>query len=97
HITFLFFALTALSGLIMRIMIISPDLPLTFSNILHGHSHIGILGWTFLGVFIVFLSLTWDEIEKKKQAIAIIIATLFITLGMFIAFLIQGYALYSII
>lgn len=97
HFSFLFFILTALSGVIMRVFPFYPFNGISYTNILHGHSHLAILGWAFLGVFTVFLSIYWPLIRQKKQAAAIVF-TLFITSSiMFAAFLYQGYALYSII
>ena len=58
HLTFYFFMITVLTGVLMRYMLLSPgSAMLNFSHVLHGHSHVAILGWTFLGVFIIFLKL----------------------------------------
>src|SRR5699024_2628484 len=82
----------------MRYTLLSTNQSLIpYSFLLHGHSHIALLGWTFLGVFLIFLKLTWHELNAKNQAIWIVVSTLFITSLMFIAFLYQGYAVYSII
>src|SRR5699024_730227 len=98
HITFFFLFMTASTGIVMRYILLSTDQSIIpFSFLLHGHSHIAILGWTFLGTFLIFLKLTWDELKAKKQAIYIIVGTFLITLLMFLAFLYQGYAVYSII
>lgn len=98
HLTFYFFMITVLTGVLMRYMLLSPgSAMLNFSHVLHGHSHVAILGWTFLGVFIIFLKLIWPELQAKRQAKGILLATLIITTLMFIAFLIQGYAVFSII
>lgn len=98
HITFIFLFITALTGIIMRYTLLSTNQSLIpYSFLLHGHSHIALLGWTFLGVFLIFLKLTWHELNAKNQAIWIVVSTLFITSLMFIAFLYQGYAVYSII
>ncbi|WP_106498045.1 hypothetical protein [Lentibacillus sp. Marseille-P4043] len=97
HFTFLLFLLTALSGLWMRFFPLYPKMGLAYTNVMHGHSHLAILGWAFLGILIIFLTLFWKSIRQKKQAICLTI-TLFITsFLMFIAFLYQGYGLYSII
>src|SRR5699024_3866505 len=84
-IAFLF--ITALTGIIMRYTLLSTNQSLIpYSFLLHGHSHIALLGWTFLGVFLIFLKLTWHELNAKNQAIWIVVSTLFITSLMFIAF-----------
>lgn len=98
HISLLFFAITALSGIWMRLFYASQSVQVTeYTHILHGHSHMATLGWTFIAVFILFLAMIWQEIPNKKQAIAILWSTFILTMIMFLAFLYEGYALYSII
>src|SRR5699024_5749369 len=97
HFATLFFLLTALSGVWMRLFPLHMATAIPYTNVLHAHSHLAILGWAFLGTFIIFLSIQWDYNKRKKEAKAISV-TLFITsLVMFIAFLYQGYGLVSII
>ncbi|TQS75841.1 hypothetical protein DX933_06125 [Ornithinibacillus gellani] len=97
HATFIFFTITAVSGLWMRLFPFLAEPTFTYTNVLHGHSHLALLGWTFLGAFVLFIGLAWKQLTAKREAVAIAI-TLFIgTLAMFAAFIYQGYALYSII
>lgn len=96
HIAFFFFLLTALSGLWMRFNLFSNSTTLLpYENILHGHSHIAILGWTFFAVFIIFVALMNKQRSKFVSWLTILL--FLVTFIMFIAFLMQGYALYSII
>lgn len=98
HISLLFFAITALSGIWMRLFYTTQSVQVTeYTHILHGHSHMATLGWTFIAVFILFLAMIWQELSNKKHAMAILWSTFVLTIMMFIAFLYQGYALYSII
>lgn len=98
HISLLFFAITALSGIWMRLFYATQSVQVTaYNHILHGHSHMATLGWTFVAVFIIFLAIIWQELPNKKHAKAILWTTFVVTIVMFIAFLYQGYALYSII
>ncbi len=97
HFTFILFIITALSGVWMRAYAYYPDFPVEYSNILHGHSHLAILGWAFLGVFVIFLNNIWQELKQKKQAIAIAVTLFVVTVLMFAAFIYQGYALFSIV
>src|SRR5690625_1340376 len=99
HMTFFFFFLTALSGVWMRLYPLNLELAFPYDHILHGHSHLAILGWTFLGVFVIFLALFWQKFSGKEKAEAKLITYILfiITTIMFAAFLYQGYALYSII
>ncbi|WP_102349064.1 hypothetical protein [Bacillus sp. Marseille-P3661] len=97
HFTFLFFAITALSGLWMRGSVFFHTSILPYTNVLHGHSHLAILGWAFIGAFVVFLTIFWKTITQKKQAITITLALCVTSVFMFIAFLYQGYGVISII
>lgn len=97
HFTFLFFSLTALSGVWMRFFSISPNDLIPYTHVLHGHSHLAIIGWAFIGAFVVFLSLFWKRIKQKNQAIFILLSLCICSLSMFVAFLYQGYDVLSII
>ena len=97
HISFLFFFLVAISGVWMRLFPLSPSESLSYTNVLHGHSHLALLGWGFLGVFLLFLAIMWKHIKSKKQAMAICAALSVTSILMFIAFLWQGYDTVSII
>src|SRR5690625_4104278 len=96
HFTFILFMITALSGVWMRAFAFYPDFSIPYSNILHGHSHLALLGWAFLGVFVIFLIGYWKKIKQKRHAVAIAVTLFIVTIVMFAAFLYQGYALYSI-
>lgn len=97
HLSFLFFSLTALSGLFMRMTPYISSQTISYENILHGHSHLAILGWAFLGAIIIFFALHWNAIERKRQCIILIIVLSSVTLCMFLAFLYEGYGVYSIV
>lgn len=98
HCAFFFLAITALSGVWMRLYAIAtPTQIVAYDHILHAHSHAAILGWTFLAVLMIYFKLAWKHVQQKKQATILIIITFLITFSMTIAFIWQGYALYSII
>lgn len=97
HFAFFFFTLTALSGVWMRFTPFNPNLSITYTNVLHGHSHLAILGWAFLGAFIIFLSVFWRSIRQRKQAVILAFTLFIISFLMFAAFLYQGYGVLSII
>src|SRR5699024_12072426 len=85
-------------GLCMRLVSFYAGLLITaYDFLLHAHSHIAILGWTFIAVYCIFLYLGWISLKQKKQAILIGILTIIISILMFGAFLVQGYALFSFI
>lgn len=98
HIPLLFFFITALTGVWMRSISIMPGLQIiSYDHILHGHSHIAILGWLFFAILIIYLAFMWKHLPHKKEAKWLLIISAIVTSFMFIAFLYQGYALYSII
>lgn len=66
-----------------------------YTHLLHAHSHVAVLGWTFFGVFIIFVALMNAGNSRFVSSLTILL--LLVTFAMFIAFLAQGYALYSII
>lgn len=97
HFSFFFFLITALSGLFMRAAPFMTYSFIPYSNLLHAHSHIAILGWTFLGVFLIFLAILWPSLKNKLHSILLTSSIFIVSILMFIAFLIQGYGLFSII
>jgi hypothetical protein len=97
HFSFFFFIITALSGVIMRVTPFMKISSIPYSNILHAHSHIAILGWAFLGSFLILLAILWPSIKNKLHSILLTITLFVVSLIMFLAFLTQGYGLYSII
>ncbi|GGB39731.1 hypothetical protein F3157_07215 [Virgibacillus dakarensis] len=97
HFTFILFTLTALSGLWMRLFSFFPSSTIPYTNVMHAHSHLAILGWAFIGVFLIFLTLFWKSIRQKRQAIALMITIFITSFLMFTAFIYQGYGVYSII
>lgn len=97
HASFLFFLLTALSGTWMRFYFLSPSDTVNYDNVLHAHSHLALLGWIFIGAFSLFLSTYWDKLQSKKQVYAILFSLFATSLLMFIAFIFQGYGVFSIV
>lgn len=97
HFTFFLFLLTASSGIWMRAFSFYPNTGIPYTNVMHGHSHLAILGWAFLGVFILFLTLFWKSIKQKAQAVILTVTLFAASFLMFVAFIYQGYGLYSII
>lgn len=98
HFSYLFLFLTALTGVWMRLFPFSTTVHrVNYDHILHAHSHIAILGWTFLAVVIIYIHMMWQHISQKREAKWIIVTTVIFSLMMFFAFLYEGYAKYSII
>jgi hypothetical protein len=96
HVSFLFFSLVALTGAWMRYYPFAPGTSIPYSHVLHAHSHFALLGWAFMGCFVLFLHFFWERIRLKKQAILAASAMAGISLAMLFAFLYQGYGPLSI-
>ncbi|HET8860961.1 hypothetical protein [Marivirga sp.] len=91
------FLIASLMGLLLRGAFVWEIDWLDYRHMLHGHSHVALLGWLYLGVFIVI----HDKLLPKEKASKSVYSwlfwlTQFTVLGMAIAFPIQGYAAVSI-
>src|SRR5699024_2581665 len=72
HFPFLFLLLTAITGVWMRLFPILNHIQIIpYDHILHGHSHVAVLGWTFLAVLVLYLKVTWEHLIHQKQAIVL--------------------------
>lgn len=82
----------------MRLMYLFPLDFLNYGFLLHAHSHVAMLGWVYLVVFVLIVGFFIPK-EKSQKPIynRLFWLTEFSVLGMMIAFPIQGYALCSII
>ncbi|MEX0813815.1 MAG: hypothetical protein WD048_16475 [Chitinophagales bacterium] len=91
------FLMAALMGLLLRFAFVWEISWLDYRNMMHGHSHIAMLGWVYLALFALF---THFFIPAKKSAKAfysyLFWFTQFTVLGMMISFPIQGYGAVSI-
>lgn len=98
HISFLFFLISALYGLLLRINFFLP-----FDNIIHtwlaqGHSHVAFLGWGFLATTALMNQLFLNENQQKKKVykhlFIIFVGTI---IGMLFSFPLEGYKFFSIL
>lgn len=96
RIPLLFLFIGSLLGVFLRLQFVAPTPGINYSFFLHGHSHVMFLGWVFNVFYIAF---TENHIVKSEQKIFIklFIVLQVLTVGMLIAFPIQGYAFYSIL
>ncbi len=84
-------------GLLLRGAFVWETEWIDYRNMLHGHSHVALLGWLYLGVFILIHAKLLPAKKKKRQIyIWLFWLTQFSVVGMAIAFPLQGYATYSI-
>ncbi|WP_433829243.1 hypothetical protein [Flavobacterium anhuiense] len=82
----------------MRLIYLFPLDSLNYSFLLHAHSHVAMLGWVYMIVYVFGVHFFIPK-EKKQKPIynRLFWLTEFSIIGMMIAFPIQGYALFSII
>lgn len=92
------FLIACVFGLLMRFMYLFPLDFLNYSFLLHAHSHVAMLGWVYMIVFVLIVHFFIPK-EKSQKPIynRLFWLTEFSVIGMMIAFPIQGYALFSII
>lgn len=91
-----FLLLAVVLGLVMRYFFIGTIPGVVFSNIKHAHSHVAMLGWSFMlsvGLLIAFF--VRQSAHHRLYGIVLVL-TIISVLGMAISFPIQGYGLYSI-
>ena len=92
------FLIAALMGLLLRLQFVAPVANVNYQFLLHGHSHIAMLGWVYLALFALiyhFFIPKNKETEQKFNRLFWI--TEVAVIGMMIAFPLQGYAVFSII
>ncbi len=92
------FLIACVFGLLMRFMYLFLLDFLNYSFLLHAHSHVAMLGWVYMIVYVLVVHFFIPK-EKSQKPIynRLFWLTEFSVIGMMIAFPIQGYALFSII
>lgn len=92
--------LVALLGLLMRLKLLLPMPAINQKFLLHAHSHFAFSGWVTHALMALIVAMVYnrkpnENLPWKYQLT--IIANLFAGYGMLVSFLLQGYALFSII
>ena len=97
-VCFFNFLIASLMGLLMRFLYLFPVASVNYSFLLHAHSHVAMLGWTYLMIYVLIV---YFFIPKHKSIKPIYNQLFWLTefsvIGMMIAFPVQGYALFSIL
>jgi hypothetical protein len=93
-IPLLFFLIASFMGLFLRSQLVFPVKGITFSFLLHGHSHTMFLGWVFNTLFIAFVTRFTSAGRTRFENIFWILQVL--TFTMLISFPLQGYGVFSI-
>ena len=97
-ICFINFFIAASMGLVLRFVAIFPVPNINYQFLLHGHSHVAMLGWVYLMIYSLIVHFF---IPKTAQQNPIYNRLFWLTeiavIGMMFRFPVEGYALFSII
>ena len=91
----MFFLIAGSIGAILRLAFIVEIPGMDFRYFMHGHSHVAMLGWIYLGFFTLLLT-QYKSADVKRFKI-LFKTTLIAVIGMLIAFPVFGYNLISIL
>ncbi|MCP4438674.1 MAG: hypothetical protein GY810_06990 [Aureispira sp.] len=97
RISLFFFLTIAILGSLIRAFPFA-NIPVQYRHIVHAHSHVAFQGWiyTLMLLFLTNLFLSKEQIKSRKYPLQFKL-TIPIILGILIAFMLQGYAFYSIL
>lgn len=94
---FINFFIASVMGLLLRIMYVAPIDWINFQFLLHGHSHVAMLGWVYLMLYaLIFHFFIPKEAQQKPVYNHLFWITQIAVIGMMLYFPFQGYALFSI-
>lgn len=95
--TFFLLVVVALTGLLMRALPLLPSIGIPFESLRHAHSHLAFLGWVYSAFYLAFVHffLPPGSFERPRYQQLFWLSQM-VSVGMFAAFLFQGYAPLSI-
>ncbi len=97
-ICFINFFIASLMGLLLRWMYVAPIQGVNFQFLMHGHSHVAMLGWVYLMLYsLIFHFFVPKETQEKPIYNRLFWLTELAVVGMMIDFPAQGYAFVSIL
>ncbi|WP_337964905.1 hypothetical protein [uncultured Flavobacterium sp.] len=92
------FLIASIMGLLMRFSYLFPLKSINYIYLLHAHSHVAMLGWVYLMIYVLVVHFFIPKNKSQKPIYnQLFWITEFSVIGMMISFLIQGYALFSIV
>lgn len=95
---FINFLVASLMGLLLRLMYVAPIEGINFQFLMHGHSHVAMLGWVYLMLYSLIIHFFVSEENQQKPIYnRLFWVTQFAVIGMMIDFPAQGYAFASIL
>ncbi len=87
----------AMLGLLLRWMFVAPLESINYKFLLHGHSHVALLGWLYSVLFVALLyTCLPPALQQKKVYAWQFWLSQGAVAGMLVSFPMQGYALFSI-
>ncbi|PZX53082.1 hypothetical protein LV84_03286 [Algoriphagus ratkowskyi] len=90
------FLFAALLGTSMRLFWVI-DLPFfEYTNVLHAHSHLAMLGWGFTVICALFIFFLKGLVQKPKSYRLLLLINVLVCLVMTVAFVVDGYTVLSI-
>lgn len=94
---FINFFIASVMGLLLRTMHVVPLDWVNYQFLLHGHSHVAMLGWVYMMLYaLIFHFFLPKEAQQKTVYNKLFWITEIAVIGMMIYFPFQGYALFSI-
>jgi hypothetical protein len=97
-VCFVNFFIASLMGLLLRWIYIVPIPGINFQFLMHGHSHVAMLGWVYLMLYcLIFHFYVPKEAQQKPLYNRLFWVTELAVVGMMIDFPAQGYAFASIL
>jgi hypothetical protein len=96
--TFANFFIASLMGLLLRWMYVAPITGVNFQFLMHGHSHVAMLGWVYLMLYcFIFHFFVPKQKHQKPIYNQLFWITELAVIGMMVDFPAQGYAFASIL
>ncbi|WP_406843449.1 hypothetical protein [Flavobacterium soyae] len=96
--TFSNFFIASLMGLLLRWMYVAPIAGVNFQFLMHGHSHVAMLGWVYMMLYcLIFHFFVPKEKQQKPIYNQLFWITELAVVGMMVDFPAQGYAFVSIL
>jgi hypothetical protein len=98
RLSLFYFFVTAVAGVLLRSILIRPLQGIDYGNLLHAHSHLAILGWGYMALFLLIVHhFVGDRAQTGVWLKRLFWLTQSAIAGMFVSFVLQGYAFFSIL
>ncbi len=97
-ICFINFFIAASMGLVLRLLYVFPIESINYQFLLHGHSHVAMLGWVYLMIYSLIVHFFIPKTAQQKPVYnRLFWLTEIAVIGMTFRFPVEGYALFSIV